>query len=141
MNLYLRLGAFTAACIPTAAAAMAQTAMPFVLYPEEVRPDSDSPATLTTGQVATVRRVLVPYKPAALTLDDAKAIKRALRDAGIRPGPELHIAITDAGVSPDQLEVLDARATQPLPAEPPSHPQVRHRNNYSETTRQLAPSL
>ena len=50
--------------------------------------------------------MLAAYKPAALTADDAKAIKRAFRDAGMRHSPALNRAITDAGFSLARLEAL-----------------------------------
>ena len=90
----------------------------------EARPRDTGPATLSAEQVAKVKTVLSAYKPASLTVGDAKALKRALRDAGLRPGPALDKALADAGFSAAQLEVLDPRPARPpgdgdAPAGPP----------------------
>ena len=79
----------------------------------EARPRDTGPATLGAEQVAKVKTVLSAYKPASLTVGDAKALKRALRDAGLRPGPALDKALADAGFSAAQLEVLDPRPARP----------------------------
>ena len=68
---------------------------------------------MSVEQVAKVKSVLSAYKAASLTADDAKAIKRALRDAGMRHSPALDQAITAAGFSPARLEALDPRPAQP----------------------------
>jgi hypothetical protein len=73
------------------------------------------PAALSAEQLAKVKAVLAPYKPASLTIDEAKLIKRTLRDAGMRRSAALDKAITDAGFSPAKLEALD-----PTPPRPPS---------------------
>ena len=78
------------------------------------RSEDRNPAPLSAEQVAKVKAVLAAYKPATLKADDAKAIKRALRDAGLRHNAALDKAITDAGFSPQRLEELD-----PRPAHPP----------------------
>jgi hypothetical protein len=83
----------------------------------EQGPDGQRSAPLTAEQVAKVKAVLAAYKPATLKADDAKAIKRALRDAGLRHNAALDKAITDAGFSPQKLEELD-----PRPARPPGAP-------------------
>ena len=57
--------------------------------------------------------MLAAYKPAALTADDAKIVKRAFRDAGMRHSSALDKAITDAGFSPARLEALDPRPPRP----------------------------
>jgi hypothetical protein len=70
-------------------------------------PPGPPPAqTLTTEQLAKVKSVLAAYKPATLTTDDAKMIKRTLRDAGMRPGPAMNKALADAGFSAERLDVL-----------------------------------
>ena len=95
------------------APAHAQTAAPSASRPQAGQPPDDRAAVLTAAQLAKVKSVLAAYKPAALTADDAKAIKRAFRDAGIRHTPALDKAITDAGFSPARLEVLDPRPPRP----------------------------
>jgi hypothetical protein len=78
------------------------------------RPQDNPNASVSAEQLAKVKSVLAAYKPASLSVDDAKAIKRALRDAGMRRSPALDAAITAAGFSPERLETLD-----PAPARPP----------------------
>ncbi len=65
------------------------------------------PQTLTADQAARVQAILKAYKPASLDADSAKAIHRAFRDAGIRPGPGLRSAIEAAGFDPRRLHDLD----------------------------------
>lgn len=67
------------------------------------------PAAPSTKQLAKLKAVLAPYNPATLKPDDAKAIKRALRHAGLRPGPALDKALADAGFSALRLEALEPR--------------------------------
>ena len=62
--------------------------------------------TLTAEQLAKVKSVLAAYKPATLTVEDAKTIKRTFRDAGIRPGPAISKALSDAGFSAEKLDAL-----------------------------------
>jgi hypothetical protein len=61
---------------------------------------------LTAEQHAKVKSVLASYKPATLTADDAKNIKRTLRDSGIRPGPALDKALSENGFSTEKLDAL-----------------------------------
>jgi hypothetical protein len=75
------------------------------------------PQTLGADQVARVQAILKAYKPATLDADSAKAIHRAFRDAGIRPGPGLRSAIEAAGFDPRRLHDLD-----PPPDHPPGPP-------------------
>ena len=92
----------------------------------EARPRDTGPATLGAEQVAQVKAVLSAYKPASLTVGDAKALKRALRDAGLRPGPALDKALADAGFSAVQLEALDPRpARSPGDGDAPAGPPPR----------------
>ena len=92
----------------------------------EARPRDTGPATLGAEQVAQVKAVLSAYKPASLTVGDAKALKRALRDAGLRPGPALDKALADAGFSAVQLEALDPRpARSPKDGDAPPGPPPR----------------
>ena len=83
----------------------------------EQQPDDRKATPLSAEQVAKVKAVLAAYAPTALKADDAKAIKRALRDAGLAHNAALDKAITDAGFSPQKLEALD-----PRPARPPGPP-------------------
>lgn len=110
-----------------AAAVMALAALPAAAQPAGTTqptqprpPRADEPTSLTAEQQAKVKAVLAPYKPASLTADDAKAIKRAFRDAGLRRSAVLDKAITAAGFSPERLETLDPRPAQPPPGAPPS---------------------
>ena len=103
----------------TSAAAIAQTA------PNQPPPPARSasapsgaanPATqtLSTDQLAKVNAILAKYKSASLTADDAKLIKRTLRDAGMPRSPALDSALNTAGFSPAKLDQLD-----PPPPPPP----------------------
>ena len=80
----------------------------------EQQPDDRKAAPLTAEQVAKVKAELAAYTPSTLKVDDAKAIKRALREAGLPHNAALDKAISDAGFSPRKLEELD-----PRPAHPP----------------------
>ena len=64
-------------------------------------------ASLTDEQKAAVKSILSKYTASSLTADDAKAIHRSFRDAGVRPGPGLREAITSAGFDPEKLRELD----------------------------------
>ncbi len=77
------------------------------------------PETLTPEQAARVNAILKAYKPAGVSVDDAKAIHRAFRDAGIRPGPGLHDAIKAAGFDPEKLRALDPPPPRPPGDQPP----------------------
>ena len=91
----------------------------------EQRPDDRKSSPLSAEQVAKVKAVLAAHTPATLKADDAKAIKRALRDAGLPHNAALDKAIADAGFSPKKLEELDPRPTRsagPPPPSPPSPP-------------------
>lgn len=78
-------------------------------------------AALTADQVAKVGTVLAAYKPDALSVDDAKAIKRALREVGLRPSPALAQALRAHGFSAERLDQLDPRPPGP-PADPGARP-------------------
>ncbi len=99
--------------------AHAQTAA----LPPPARPASASAAppaqTLTAAELAKVKAVLAPYKSASLSADDAKLIKRTLRDAGMRRSPALDAAITAAGFSPARLDQLDPPPPRPAPGQAP----------------------
>jgi hypothetical protein len=69
---------------------------------------------LTDAQLVKVRAILAPYKNASLTAEDAKTIKRTLRDAGMPKSRELDTALNAAGFSPEKLDQLD-----PPPPRPP----------------------
>lgn len=78
---------------------------------------------LTTAQLAIVTKVLAPYKPANLTADDAKLIKRTLRDSGLPRSPALDAAMNAAGFSPARLDQLDPPPPRPADGSaPPSAP-------------------
>ena len=115
--LYWRLKRI-ALCLPLVAAAV-MVAAPVAAQPnaatqsQPVKPDE--PTSLSAQQQASVNAILAPYKPATLTAEDAKVIKRSLRDAGMRRSLVLDKAITAAGFSPERLEALDPRPAQPPP--------------------------
>ncbi len=84
-----------------------------------------SAQALTAAQLAIVTKVLAPYKPASLTADDAKLIKRTLRDSGLPRSPALDAAMNAAGFSPAKLDQLDPPPPPPRPANgsaPPAPP-------------------
>jgi hypothetical protein len=68
---------------------------------------------LTAAELAKVKAVLTPYKPASLTAEDAKTIKRTLRDAGLRKSRELDAALLASGFSPEKLDQLDPPPPRP----------------------------
>ncbi len=70
------------------------------------RPGAPPMQNLTAEQLAKIKTVLASYKPTSLTTDDAKNIKRTLRDTGIRPGPALDKALSEAGFSAEKLDAL-----------------------------------
>jgi Spy/CpxP family protein refolding chaperone len=73
------------------------------------RPEGGPPQSqpLTDQQKVSIKSILAKYDASTLTADDAKAIHRALRDAGLRNGPELNDAVKEAGFDPDKLRDLD----------------------------------
>ena len=100
----------TALLVVTATGAPAQTiAASSPPQGGEARPRNIGPATLSAEQVQKVKTILSAYKPTSLTVGDAKEIKRAFRDAGLRPGPTLDRALADTGFSAERLEALDPR--------------------------------
>ena len=68
---------------------------------------------LTATELAKIKTVLAPYKPASLSIEDAKTIKRSLRDAGLRRSRELDAALASAGFSPEKLDALDPPPPRP----------------------------
>lgn len=110
----LRLSHFLASLLLCAATAHSQTAMP--------PPAHTAPGTaLTAEQLATVKRVLAKYRPASLTTEDAKILKRSLRDAGVPRSHALDMAMRDAGFSVERLDVLDP-PPPPAAGPPPASP-------------------
>jgi hypothetical protein len=99
--------------IACAAGADAQTAPAAAVTRDDTRPGAQGPATLSPAQVAKVKAVLAPFKADSLTVDDAKAIKRTLRDAGMRPSPALDQALRAEGFSAERLDQLDPRPPGP----------------------------
>jgi phosphatidylethanolamine-binding protein (PEBP) family uncharacterized protein len=55
---------------------------------------------------STVEKILSDYDSHSLSLDDAKAIHAAFRDAGIKGGPDLDQLINDNGFDAEQLRTL-----------------------------------
>ena len=88
-----------------------------------IAPQGATAQALTTAQLAIVTKVLAPYKPANLTADDAKLIKRTLRDSGLPRSPALDAAMNAAGFSPARLDQLDPPPPRPADGSaPPSAP-------------------
>jgi hypothetical protein len=63
--------------------------------------------SLTEQQKAAVKAILSKYTASSVTANDAKAIHRAFRDAGLKGGPGLNEAVTSAGFNSDKLRDLD----------------------------------
>jgi hypothetical protein len=103
--------------------AAAQTAPAAAATQDSARPVAQGPETLSAAQAAKVRAVLAPYKADRLTVDDAKAIKRALRDAGMRPSPALDQALRSEGFSAERLDQLDPRPPVPPGGGEPPRPE------------------
>ena len=76
----------------------------------------------TMAELAEVKAVLAPYKSATLTADEAKLIKRTLRDAGLRRSPALDAALTAAGFNHAKLDQLDPPPPPPADGGPPPPP-------------------
>ena len=64
------------------------------------------PDLLNAEQLAAVKAVLAKYRAGTLTEADARAIRQALHDAGLRSGPALDKALADAGFSAKRLATL-----------------------------------
>ena len=90
-----------------AAFAQSQSASPAAPQPAPQKAASQPTQALTTAELAKVKNILAPYKSTALTTDDAKLIKRTLRDAGLRRSPALDAALNSAGFSGAKLDQLD----------------------------------
>jgi len=78
--------------------------------------------TLTTEQTAQVKAILSKYDARTLTADQAKAIHKAFREAGVRGGPAMGDAIKAAGFDPEKLRDL---------APPPERPEGNARTENS----------
>lgn len=74
-------------------------------------------ASLTDDQKSAVKSILSKYTPSRLTADDAKAIHKAFRDAGLRAGPGLNEAVNSAGFNSDKLRDLDPPPDKKNPRE------------------------
>ena len=122
----------------TLAASALTTTAAYSQSPPPARPASAAGLTpgaapgasaLTAAELATVKSTLAPYKPDTLTADNAKLIKRTLRDAGLRRSPALDAALSSAGFSPAKLDQLDPPPTRPAdgsaPPPPPPPPQKK----------------
>ena len=82
--------------------------------PSDGKPYDRPEEALTASQLAKIKSILAPYNPASLNVNDAKAIKRALRDAELRPIRALGEALLAAGFDPRRMDALD-----PPPPRPP----------------------
>ena len=73
--------------------------------------------SLTDEQKASVKSILSRYNASTVTADDAKAIHRAFRDAGLKGGPGLNEVVTSAGFNSDKLRDLDPPPDKKNPKE------------------------
>ena len=62
---------------------------------------------LTAAQVEQIKTILSKYDASTLTVEQAKAIHEAFRQAGVHGGPVLNDAVKAAGFDPDKLRDLD----------------------------------
>jgi hypothetical protein len=107
MNFFKLSALALALCVLASVAAHGQSA-------SSQRAANDKPTTaaapagpvLTAVELNKVKSVLAPYKPASLTAEDAKTIKRTLRDAGFPKSWELDAALVSSGFSPEKLDQL-----------------------------------
>jgi hypothetical protein len=83
--------------------------------PQNGKPADRPEDVLTAAQLAKIKSVLAPYKAASLTADEAKLIKRTLRDAGIRRSRALGDALLAVGFDPRRLDELDPPPARRLP--------------------------
>lgn len=73
----------------------------------DTRKQPGDSAPLTEAQKADVKAILSKYNASALTADNAKAIHRAFKDAGIPGGPGENEVVSSAGFDPHKLRDLD----------------------------------
>ena len=108
----LVLGLLPAAPVPTqplATSAQKTSTVPVT------SPAAAPSGNLSAAQLQKIKEILAPYKLAKLSPDDAKLIKRQLRDAGMRPSPALEDAMRAAGFPLQKLDELDPRPPGPAP--------------------------
>lgn len=122
MMIFKRAAQLLAVVMLAATTAHSQTPPPPPRPASSATVNSGTPAqSLNAAQLAIVKTTLAPYKPASLTADDAKLIKRSLRDAGLPRSPALDAALNAAGFSPAKLDQLDPPPPPPgQPARPAS---------------------
>ncbi len=109
----LRIVVIFILCISIIQAAQSQNTQP--AKPGANMPPAQTQGALTPAQLAKMKEILSAYKPNSLSVDDAKAIKRNLREAGIQPGSARGDALRAAGFDPKKLEALDPRPAGAAP--------------------------
>lgn len=119
MKIHLSIALWFVAGLFSASVAHSQSAPPPGPPPGAPPAGAPAPQALTAAELARVKAVLASYKPASLTADDAKAIKRALRDAGLRRSRELDEALRSAGFSAEKMDTLDPPPPRPPGDAPP----------------------
>jgi hypothetical protein len=97
------------------------------------QPHGEDAQPLNGEQKRLVKTILSKYAESALTAADARAINDAFRNGGLRAGPGLQQAITEAGFDPRKISALApppgrARASS---AEPPRGGQLAAPGRYS----------
>jgi hypothetical protein len=112
---FLKLSAISLAlCILASVAVHGQTASsPRVANDKPAAAPAPAAQAFTAAELAKVKSVLAPYKPASLSTEDAKLIKRTLRDAGLPKSRELDAALVSLGFSPEKLDQLDPPPPRP----------------------------
>ena len=99
---------------------------------------------LSAAQRAQVKQILSQYDAATLSAEDARAIHKAFREAGLRGGPARGDVIKDAGFDPDVLRDLappsDGRRREHEGAQPRDRetPPRREDEDQARTSREQA---
>lgn len=104
----------------TAFAAPGRAAAPPLSYCSAALGGGPPPQIMSAQSLAALKAILAPYEQSALTADQARAIQRALGDAGMRRSPALDQALGDAGFAAKRLEALAPcrpnAVTEPTPS-------------------------
>jgi hypothetical protein len=115
-----------ALCVLASVAVHGQgTSSPRVANDKPTAAPAPTAQALTVAELAKVKAVLAPYKPASLTTEDAKIIKRTLRDVGLRKSRELEAALVASGFSPEKLDLLDPPPPRPAGEGAPPPPAAK----------------
>ncbi len=84
---------------------------------DRYRGRSEQQKALSAEQATQITSILQQYDADSLTSDDAKAIHRAFREAGLRGGPATNDAVRAVGFDPERIRDLDPPPDRPQAAE------------------------